>query len=50
MLSVLKLCQIGGVFMRSRTERYSENSHATKTRVTRTKRNEYLYDDGGRIA
>lgn len=31
--------------MRSRTERYSENSHATKPRVTRTKRNEYLYDD-----
>lgn len=31
--------------MRSRTERYSENSNANRTRSTRTKRNEYLYDD-----
>lgn len=31
--------------MRSRTQRYSVSSDVVKTRATRTKRNEYLYDD-----
>lgn len=31
--------------MRSRSERYSDRSNVVRTRATRTKRNEHLYDD-----